>query len=70
MITSHGLAQRMYDHRPREPFYAVLDLDVVDEDDTILAPAARHSRIAGPFPADTVFVGYEGRPGTGPPRAG
>lgn len=26
------------------------------EDDTILAPAARHSRIAGPFPADTVFV--------------
>jgi DMSO/TMAO reductase YedYZ molybdopterin-dependent catalytic subunit len=37
MISSHGLAQRMYDHRPREPFYAVLDLDVADEDDTILA---------------------------------
>lgn len=26
------------------------------EDDTILAPAARRARIAGPFPADTVFV--------------
>ena len=26
------------------------------EDDTILAPAARAARIAGPFPADTVFV--------------
>jgi len=37
MITSHGLAQEMWDHRPREPFYAVLDLDTVAEDDTILA---------------------------------
>jgi 4-hydroxythreonine-4-phosphate dehydrogenase len=27
-----------------------------DEDDRILAPAAREARIAGPFPADTVFV--------------
>ena len=27
-----------------------------NEDDTILAPAARASGIAGPFPADTVFV--------------
>jgi len=27
-----------------------------DEDDTLLAPAAREAGIAGPFPADTVFV--------------
>ena len=27
-----------------------------DEDDLLLAPAARDARIAGPFPADTVFV--------------
>ena len=27
-----------------------------DEDDTLLAPAARRAGIAGPFPADTVFV--------------
>jgi len=27
-----------------------------DEDDTLLAPAARAAGIAGPFPADTVFV--------------
>jgi 4-hydroxythreonine-4-phosphate dehydrogenase len=27
-----------------------------DEDDTILAPAARKAGVAGPFPADTVFV--------------
>ena len=27
-----------------------------DEDDTLLAPAAREADIAGPFPADTVFV--------------
>jgi 4-hydroxythreonine-4-phosphate dehydrogenase len=27
-----------------------------DEDDRILAPAAREAQIAGPFPADTVFV--------------
>lgn len=25
MVTSHGLAQEMIDHRPREPFYAVFD---------------------------------------------
>jgi DMSO/TMAO reductase YedYZ molybdopterin-dependent catalytic subunit len=36
MITSHGLAQSMYDHRLREPFYAVLDLTTVAEDDTVL----------------------------------
>jgi 4-hydroxythreonine-4-phosphate dehydrogenase len=27
-----------------------------DEDEALLAPAARHASIAGPFPADTVFV--------------
>ncbi len=27
-----------------------------DEDDTLLAPAARRAGLAGPFPADTVFV--------------
>jgi 4-hydroxythreonine-4-phosphate dehydrogenase len=27
-----------------------------DEDDVLLAPAARRANIAGPFPADTVFV--------------
>ncbi|KAA9394094.1 oxidoreductase [Kocuria coralli] len=37
MITSHGLAQEMWDHRPREPFYTVLDLKMLDEDNTILA---------------------------------
>jgi DMSO/TMAO reductase YedYZ molybdopterin-dependent catalytic subunit len=37
LIDSYGLAQKMYDNRPREPFYAVLGLDTVYEDDTILA---------------------------------
>ena len=37
LITSHGLAQKMYMNKPREPFYAVLDLDMAYEDDTILA---------------------------------
>ncbi len=37
MVSSHGLAQEMFDHRPREPFYAVLDLDMIEEEDTILA---------------------------------
>lgn len=37
MIESHGLAQEMYDHRPREPFYTVLDLEMLAESDTILA---------------------------------
>ena len=36
MITSHGLAQEMIDHRPREPFYAVIDLETLHEDDTVL----------------------------------
>lgn len=37
MITSHGLAQEMWDHRPREPFYTTLDLKMIEEDNTILA---------------------------------
>lgn len=37
MVTSHGLAQEMYDHRQREPFYTVLSMDMVDEENTILA---------------------------------
>lgn len=37
MATSYGLAQSMYDNRPREPFYACLDLAMVGEEDTIVA---------------------------------
>lgn len=37
MLTSYGLAQEMYDDRPREPFYSTLDLDMLAEQDTILA---------------------------------
>ena len=37
MVDSHGLAQKMIDNRPREPFYAVLDLQMLEEEDTILA---------------------------------
>lgn len=37
MIESHGLAQVMYDNRPREPFYAVIPVRDASEDDTILA---------------------------------
>ena len=37
MVESHGLAQKMFDNRPREPFYAVLDLQMLEEEDTILA---------------------------------
>ena len=37
MITSYGLAQEMFDHRPREPFYTVLDMQMIEEQDTILA---------------------------------
>src|SRR5690625_7261237 len=39
MIESHGLAQEMVDNRPREPFYAVIPLRDVYQDDTILAYA-------------------------------
>lgn len=37
MIESYGLAQKMYDNRPREPFYAVFDLATAQEDQSILA---------------------------------
>ena len=37
LIESYGLAQKMYDNRPREPFYAVIDLATLTEEDTILA---------------------------------
>lgn len=37
LIDSYGLAQKMIDDRPREPFYAVIDLETVGEEDTILA---------------------------------
>ncbi|MDO5700664.1 MAG: cytochrome b/b6 domain-containing protein [Bowdeniella nasicola] len=37
LIDSYGLAQKMYDNRPREPFYAVIDLETANEDGTILA---------------------------------
>ena len=37
LIDSYGLAQKMIDDRPREPFYAVVDLDTLREEDTILA---------------------------------
>lgn len=37
MVTSFGLAQEMFDDRPREPFYACLDLEMLSEEDTILA---------------------------------
>ena len=37
LIDSYGLAQKMIDNRPREPFYAVIDLDTFAEEDSILA---------------------------------
>lgn len=37
LIDSYGLAQKMYDNRPREPFYAVIDLETLNEDTTVLA---------------------------------
>lgn len=37
LIESYGLAQKMIDDRPREPFYAAIDLETAYEDDTILA---------------------------------
>ncbi len=36
MITSHGLAQEMFDHRKCKPFYTVLSTDIVEEENTIL----------------------------------
>lgn len=37
LVESYGLAQKMVDDRPREPFYACYDLDTAFEDDTIVA---------------------------------
>ncbi|MFC6317428.1 molybdopterin-dependent oxidoreductase [Corynebacterium gerontici] len=37
LIESYGLAQQMYDNRPREPFYAVIEASTALEDRTILA---------------------------------
>ncbi|HLS45284.1 MAG TPA: molybdopterin-dependent oxidoreductase [Ornithinicoccus sp.] len=37
IVESYGLAQKMIDNRPREPFYAAIDLETVGEQDTILA---------------------------------
>jgi DMSO/TMAO reductase YedYZ molybdopterin-dependent catalytic subunit len=37
LVESYGLAQKMIDNRPREPFYAAFDLDTAGEDDSILA---------------------------------
>lgn len=37
IVESYGLAQKMYDNRPREPFYATFDIATVNEQDTILA---------------------------------
>lgn len=37
LAESYGLAQKMYDNRPREPFYACIDLDTMAEEESILA---------------------------------
>ena len=37
MIESYGLAQKMYDNRPREPFYACFDVATASEEQSILA---------------------------------
>jgi DMSO/TMAO reductase YedYZ molybdopterin-dependent catalytic subunit len=37
LAESYGLAQKMYDSRPREPFYSAIDLDTMAEDGSILA---------------------------------
>jgi DMSO/TMAO reductase YedYZ molybdopterin-dependent catalytic subunit len=37
MAESYGLAQKMFDNRPREPFYAAIDLDTMAEEESILA---------------------------------
>ncbi|WP_209324951.1 molybdopterin-dependent oxidoreductase [Brevibacterium renqingii] len=37
LVESYGLAQKMYDNRPREPFYAAIDLDSTAEEETIMA---------------------------------
>lgn len=37
LVESYGLAQKMYDNRPREPFYAAIDLDTMGEEESIMA---------------------------------
>lgn len=37
LIDSYGLAQKMYDNRAREPLYSVIDLETLNEEDSILA---------------------------------
>ena len=37
LAESYGLAQKMYDNRPREPFYAAIDLETMAEEESILA---------------------------------
>lgn len=37
LVDSYGLAQKMYDNRPREPFYAAFDVETAQEEDSILA---------------------------------
>lgn len=37
LIESYGLAQKMYDNRPREPFYSCIDLKTASEESTIVA---------------------------------
>lgn len=37
LVESYGLAQKMIDNRPREPFYATFDVATALEDDSILA---------------------------------
>lgn len=37
LVDSYGLAQKMIDDRPREPFYACIDLQTLGEEDTILS---------------------------------
>lgn len=37
LAESYGLAQKMYDNRPREPFYAAIDLETMEEEESILA---------------------------------
>jgi 4-hydroxythreonine-4-phosphate dehydrogenase len=60
-VTRHGLQQWYGIEEPRIALCA-LNPHAGDggrfgrEDDDLLAPAAREARIAGPFPADTVFV--------------
>jgi 4-hydroxythreonine-4-phosphate dehydrogenase len=60
-ITRHGLEQGFGISTPRLALCALNPHAgdhgrFGDEDDTVLAPAARACGIAGPFPADTVFV--------------